>query len=178
MTLKDEGVLDDAVAALGVLRAAPGVDAAKVFLLGHSLGGLLAPRIALLDNRTPGDPPRGAVAPDVAGREDQVEAPRVRQASDAQKATCPGATTPRGRRARGPLRGGPMAPGNGHDLRRPAVLLARVEVPDPGARYPGLGIPVLVLQGGRDYQVSMKDFAGWQRALKDVSRTAFRSYRS
>ncbi len=40
----------------------------------------------------------------------------------------------------------------------------------------GLGLPVLVLQGGRDYQVSMKDFAGWQRSLKDVSRAAFRSY--
>ncbi len=53
MTLEDE-VLDDAVAALAVLRQAPGVDPAKVFVLGHSLGGMLAPRIAQMDGKTAG----------------------------------------------------------------------------------------------------------------------------
>jgi pimeloyl-ACP methyl ester carboxylesterase len=39
---------DDAVAAAALLRATPNVDPARVFLVGHSLGATLAPRIAAL----------------------------------------------------------------------------------------------------------------------------------
>ncbi|MFF2009452.1 alpha/beta hydrolase family protein [Streptomyces sp. NPDC058195] len=44
-TVADEYV-PDAVAAVGLLRQHPAVDAARVFLLGHSLGGTVAPRVA------------------------------------------------------------------------------------------------------------------------------------
>ena len=43
--MKDE-TIDDAVAAVDVLAAQAGVDSARLFVLGHSLGGMLAPRIA------------------------------------------------------------------------------------------------------------------------------------
>lgn len=46
-TVKEE-VLDDAVAALALAKATPGINKKKVFLFGHSLGGMLAPRIATL----------------------------------------------------------------------------------------------------------------------------------
>ena len=45
LTVREE-VTDDAVAAVDLLRATPGVDPGRVFLAGHSLGGYLAPRIA------------------------------------------------------------------------------------------------------------------------------------
>lgn len=45
ITLATE-VVDDAVAALGFAAGQAGVDAKRVYLLGHSLGGSLAPRIA------------------------------------------------------------------------------------------------------------------------------------
>jgi pimeloyl-ACP methyl ester carboxylesterase len=38
--------VDDALAALAILRAAPGVDAKRVFVAGHSLGGSVAPLVA------------------------------------------------------------------------------------------------------------------------------------
>src|SRR5688572_10748772 len=45
-TVKDE-VIDDADSALALLHRTKGVDAKRVYLLGHSLGAYLAPRIAL-----------------------------------------------------------------------------------------------------------------------------------
>ncbi len=47
-TVKEE-VIDDAVAAVKKLRETPGIRADRVFVLGHSLGGMLAPRIAAAD---------------------------------------------------------------------------------------------------------------------------------
>ena len=46
MTVKDE-TIDDALAAAALLQKAKGVDPKRVFILGHSLGGFLMPRIAL-----------------------------------------------------------------------------------------------------------------------------------
>src|SRR5512140_2903116 len=48
VTVKEE-VLDDALAAFRLLRETPGVDRQRLFVVGHSLGALLAPRIAALD---------------------------------------------------------------------------------------------------------------------------------
>jgi dipeptidyl aminopeptidase/acylaminoacyl peptidase len=47
ITVKEE-VLDDALAAIALARTLPEVNKKKLYLLGHSLGGTLAPRIALL----------------------------------------------------------------------------------------------------------------------------------
>lgn len=44
-TVKEE-VLDDALAAVALARTIPGADKKRLFVLGHSLGGMLAPRIA------------------------------------------------------------------------------------------------------------------------------------
>ncbi|MGD2120901.1 MAG: alpha/beta fold hydrolase, partial [Gemmatimonadota bacterium] len=51
--LEDE-VIDDALAALSLMRGRPEVDAERVFLLGHSLGGILAPEIARRDGSLAG----------------------------------------------------------------------------------------------------------------------------
>ena len=47
-TVKQE-VLDDVVEAVRALRANPKIDRARVFVLGHSLGGMLIPRIGAAD---------------------------------------------------------------------------------------------------------------------------------
>ena len=41
----EEEVIEDAIAAAGLLKADPRIDAGRVFIVGHSLGGMLAPRI-------------------------------------------------------------------------------------------------------------------------------------
>jgi fermentation-respiration switch protein FrsA (DUF1100 family) len=47
---------------------------------------------------------------------------------------------------------------------------------DPAGAARDLERPLLILQGGRDYQVTEDDFAGWQTALAGVDGVAFRFY--
>ncbi len=37
-------------------------------------------------------------------------------------------------------------------------------------------VPILILQGERDYQVTMKDFQIWKQELKEKRNVSFRSY--
>ena len=46
MTVKEE-VIDDALLAIKLLRNTDKIDTKRIFLLGHSLGATIAPRIAL-----------------------------------------------------------------------------------------------------------------------------------
>lgn len=48
LTVKEE-TIDDALAAVALLRGAPDIDPKRIFVLGHSLGGMLVPRIGLAD---------------------------------------------------------------------------------------------------------------------------------
>lgn len=62
----DEEVIDDALSALDVARAHPRVDPARVVLVGHSLGGMLAPEIGLKDDALAGVVMLAAPARDLA----------------------------------------------------------------------------------------------------------------
>src|SRR5579859_6014594 len=53
LTVKEE-VIDDALSAVALLRERPEIDARQIFVLGHSLGGYLAPRIGAADPRIRG----------------------------------------------------------------------------------------------------------------------------
>ena len=45
----NQEVIEDVIEAVKALRAQPRIDPARVFVLGHSLGGMLVPRIATAD---------------------------------------------------------------------------------------------------------------------------------
>jgi fermentation-respiration switch protein FrsA (DUF1100 family) len=47
---------------------------------------------------------------------------------------------------------------------------------DPVKTLKKLKLPVLILQGERDYQVTMKDFEIWQKALSGKRHVSFKSY--
>jgi hypothetical protein len=47
---------------------------------------------------------------------------------------------------------------------------------DPAVEARALKQPMLILQGERDYQVLMTDFARWKDALKDRTNVRFRSF--
>ena len=173
LTVKDE-VVDDAVAALAVLRAAPKIDPKRIFVVGHSLGAALVPRIAAADPAIAGAvllaaPARrledawlaqveylaradGAVSPDEAK---EIEALRAELA----KIKAPGFSA-----ASPPVQGVPAS--YWIDLGRYDALAA--------ARQ--LRRPLLLLQGRRDYQVPVHDLGLWEKALtgrKDVVLRAF-----
>jgi dienelactone hydrolase len=165
LTVQHE-VLDDARAALSLLRARAEVDPRRVFVLGHSLGGTLAPRIAALEPR-----PAGMIV--LAGStlplpEKMLEQTRYivnldGSVSSAEQARLLEIETAV-REIRAALDGtGPAF--EGYRLGAPLGYYRDLERHDPPAEAAALGLPALVLQGARDYQVTLDDFRRWETAL-------------
>lgn len=165
-TVKEETV-DDALAAAALLRTRPEVDAARVFVLGHSLGGYLAPRIGRRD-------PKLAGVIIMAGNTRPLEELIVEQTAYISS-----------------LQKNPAAQKQIDEIQQTAEQIRNVKAGDtimgvsaaywldlkgyrPAEEARNLTMPLLVLQGGRDYQVTMADFAGWKRALE--GKATLKSY--
>jgi dienelactone hydrolase len=173
-TIQDETV-DDALKAVGLLRQQPEVDPARVYVLGHSLGGYISPRIAARDGKLAGliflaanarpiedvaleqneylvhlgtDPP-----PEVLKRLDDLrtEVAKVKQLK--------------------PGKSNPMVV-----MGLPAAYLLDLRTYDPAAEAKRFAGPMLFLQGQRDFQVTMKDFGIWKSALSSRGNATFHSY--
>ncbi|MCF6468364.1 hypothetical protein FAF44_08140 [Nonomuraea sp. MG754425] len=161
-TMSDEYV-PHAVAAIRLLQHHPAVDAARVFVAGHSMGGKVAPRVAAAEPSVAGlvilagdtQPMHRAAVRVVRhlaslhpGAQAAVEA-ITRQAarvdSPQLSAETPAADLPFG-----------FSGAYWLDLRGY----------DPVATAAALDKPMLILQGGRDYQVTVADdLTGWQAGL-------------
>lgn len=172
----DDETTDDAVAAIESLRAQPEVDGRRVFVIGHSQGAMMAPRIA---QRSPGiaglvllaAPARPlhlvylAQLDYLAGLDGEVGAAEQARI-DAERAKVEALATMR-----------PDAPAAGNLLGLPAKYWIDLRDYDPVALARDLPQPLLVLQGGRDYQVTAaEDFAGWQAAFAPEGRAQLRVY--
>jgi hypothetical protein len=169
-TVKEE-VLDDALAAVALLRKTKGVDAKKVFVLGHSLGAMAAPRLAerdpdiagLVIAASPTRPMEDVIVDQVEYLLSLDKSPSEEQKSAVAK--IKGQCT-RMRENLSPDTPAPELPfGQSAAYWLSVRELRQAEVAAKLAR------PLLVLQGERDYQVTLEDFAGWQKALagrKDV----------
>ncbi|MFL6230976.1 MAG: alpha/beta hydrolase family protein [Pyrinomonadaceae bacterium] len=174
-TVKEESV-DDAVAAAQLLRQTPGVDPARVFVLGHSLGAGLAPRIAAADPLL-----RGVVV--LAGPTTPLEDTIVRQyeyllsldgtLTDDERKFIEDA-----RRQTARIRQLTKADLGSSELLHgaPAAYWLDLRAYDARATALKLKQPMLVLQGERDYNVTMTDFAGWQRLAARRKNVETKSY--
>ena|SRR5215203_1533360 len=174
-TVKEE-VVDDAVAAVRKMRETRGVRPDRVFVLGHSLGGMLAPRIAAAEPSVAGlvlmaaatkqleqaivEQTRYLVMLDgkVSAEEEGALAAMTKLAADVQ-ALKPGDP---------PI----VSPG----ISAPASYWLDLRGYDPPAAASRLALPMLVLQGERDYQVTMDDYAAWQRAIGSRANVQMKSY--
>ena len=174
-TVKEE-VLDDALAAIALARTIPGVNKSQIYLLGHSLGGMLAPRIA-------------ALAPDLTGII-LVAAP-ARKLSDIVAEqnkylyVTSGDTSSALRlqfqetaneidRSR-LLKLGDIAP-DSVILSAPASYWVDLNVYDQLASAKKLTKRILVIQGGNDFQVSVQDFNIWKSTLSNNKNVSFKLY--
>jgi dienelactone hydrolase len=170
LTAREE-TTDDAVAAAEMLRTRAGIDQKRIFVLGHSLGGYLAPRIGQQD-------PKLAGLIVLAGSTRPLEELILEQAG--YLASLKPNASPEEKRQIERLKAGAarlktLKPGD----HIPASELLGVPAPywldlkgyDPAAAARSLKMPMLILQGVRDYQVTLADFARWKEALgsrKDV----------
>ncbi len=177
LTVREE-VTDDAVAAIALLRTTSKVDPSRVFLVGHSLGAYLAPRIAA---QVPGQL-RGLVL---------LEAPttplaRLILAQAEYLASLPGSPSPSSDAQLAALRTqvaladspglSPSTPASELPLGIPASYWLDLRTYDPLATAAGLHMPMFFSQGGRDYQVPPSELPGWQRALAGRSDIVFKVY--
>ncbi len=175
ITLKEETV-EDAVQAVRLLREMPEINPDGVFVLGHSLGGLAAPRIAAAEPRIRGlvvlagstrpledlvlEQTKYVLAPDgKLSVEGEAKLQQLKLEVEQIKAL-----QPKDASAPGLLIGAPRA--YWLDLRRY----------DPIATAKKLSQPMLILQGGRDYQVTEGDFVGWKKGLNADPRVTFKFY--
>lgn len=171
ITVKEE-VIDDALAAVELLRRTDGIDPKRVFVLGHSLGGMIAPRIGKADEKIAGlivlaGPARpledvlleqltylaSIQGPTTADTRKEIE--KIKQQVASVKSPKLSAKTP----------------ASSLPLGVPASYWLDLRGYKPAEDAKSLKQPMLILQGGRDYQVTEADLKLWQDALssrKDV----------
>lgn len=172
----DDETINDAVAAIKTVKSNPALDSSRIYLLGHSLGGMLLPRVV----RKSG-PVKGLIM--FAGNTRPLEDHFYEQAEYILG-----------------LDG--ISEKNHHTLDSLAIQVQAIKKMDEQAvkdslyflRLPASywwslhgydqvkaaresGEPILVLQGEADYQVTMTDFTNWEKGLADDPQPCtFRSY--
>jgi dienelactone hydrolase len=174
LTVEQE-VIEDAVAAVAVARSQPEVRGECVFVLGHSLGGTVAPRIGARDSELAGLViAAGSARPLEDIVVDQVEyLTRLAGSPPAQVAEL---ETLRAQAARIKA----LQPGASSQeplmLGLSATYWLDLRAYDAPAAARSLDLPMLILQGGRDYQVTSADLELWKAALSDRDDVTWKSY--
>lgn len=173
----DAETTDDALAAIDLASTFKEVDAKRLYVVGHSLGGMLAPRIAERSRK----PLSGIIllAANARSLEDLILEQTAYLASLS------------------PLSG--LANAQMEEMKKRIInikklgtvdfdrsILSPFNIPlsywqslheyDQVKVAKSLHIPMLVLQGERDYQVTMTDFELWRSALSGKKKVQFKSY--
>jgi uncharacterized protein len=165
LTVKEE-VLDDALSAVAFLRERPEIDAQQIFVLGHSLGGYLAPRIGEADPQI-----RGLII--LAGSARPLEDVFLNQMTYVLSLSVPDPVVRQQQLAalkqqvelvKDPNRL-PTAKASDLPLGVPAAYWLDLNAYHPEHVARTLTQPMLFLLGGSDYQVTRADFQIWQDAL-------------
>jgi dienelactone hydrolase len=165
-TAADETV-DDALTALEFLRQQPGVDTHRVFLLGHDLGGYLAPRIATDDGKLTGlimlganaSPLEDVMIYNLAGvgvSPKNIDSAKL-QAARVKKLESADSDAP-------------------SILGLPAEYWLDLKGYNPVEVAGKLNIPILVIHGERDFQVPPQDLKLWQQGLGERRNVTIHAY--
>jgi hypothetical protein len=174
ITLNEE-TIEDAVRAVALARSQKEIDPRRVFVLGHSLGGYVAPRIAARDGKLAGlilldgnaRPIEDLVLEQneyVAGLSGGPNPAQQRQLDELK------AEVAKVKKLNATGQNPPMV------MKMPSGYFVDLIGYDPPAAAAKLPQPVLVLQGERDFQVTMKDFAMWKSGLAAKKNATLKSY--
>jgi dienelactone hydrolase len=173
-TQKEE-VDDAAHAAVALLQKQPDVDPKRIVVLGHSQGAQLGPRIAKNDPAIKGlvllaAPTRSWGDLVIAQLQFLKAKPDVILQAQHFKATIESPTLKAGDNVAFPL-------GDGSSTDIPGAYFLDMRGYHPEKVAATLTIPLLVLQGERDYQVSVTaDFPAWKAALAQKKNATLKTY--
>ena len=174
-----EETVEDAVRAAALLTTIPEIDPKRIYVLGHSLGGYLLPEILQQAPKVAGGIVlAGTTRPledvmleqyeylvplQTAGSEELKKQGEKALADVRVAAAEVKALTPAGES------GAPI-------LNLPRSYWLALKGYNPPALAATLPARMLILQGERDYQVTMTDFANWKAALGNRKDVVFKSY--
>ncbi|MBB4941053.1 hypothetical protein FHR32_005430 [Streptosporangium album] len=174
-TMADEYV-PHAVAAVQLLQQQSSVDPARVFVLGHSMGGKVAPRVATAEASVAGlvimagdtQPMHQAAVRVVRYLASLDPGPAVEAAVEAIVRQAAMVASP-------DL--SPSTPTEALLFGRPAAYWLDLRGYDPVATAAALDKPMFILQGGRDYQVTVADdLSQWKAGLAHRPDVTIRVY--
>ena len=176
ITVQDE-TIDDVVYALDYLQTLDNIDTEHIYIAGHSLGGYLVPRIAAQTPEAAGYILLAASArpiEDLLLEQTEYILSLEKSLDDASKEKLLKQTqdmvdtikalTPDSEYTADQLGG------------TPASYWLDLKNYDPIAEVQDINKSFLVLQGGRDYQVTKTDYDLWQSAFGEYSDVHFRFY--
>jgi uncharacterized protein len=174
-TMTDEYV-PHAVAAVHLLQRQPSVDPTRIFILGHSMGGKVAPRVALAE-------PSVAGLVILAGDAQPMQQAAIRvgryMASlnpDPAMAAALKAVTRQAAMVESPDLS-PSTPASELPFGLSGAYWLDLRGYDPVAAAAELDKPMLILQGGRDYQVTVEDdLSRWKAGLGYRPNVTIRVY--
>jgi len=176
ITVKEE-TIEDVLAAVSVLRETGRIDAKRIFVLGHSLGGMLIPRIGTLDPGIAGfiimagtaRPLEDVILEQMSyifsldGTISESEKKRLEQLKvQVARVKDPELST--------------TAPSTSLLLGVPSKYWLDLRGYNPPEVAKNLKQPMLILQGKRDYQVTMEDFQLWKKSLSSRNNVEFKVY--
>lgn len=174
-TVKEE-VIDDAVSAVELLRRTDEINEKRIFVLGHSLGGMLIPRIGKADKKI-----AGFII--LSGATRPVEEMIVEQSN--YLASLDGTISEEEKKR---IESFKEFAAQVKNLKPEDASTSRIYFGAPASYYldlrdynppiaaKQLKQPILILQGERDYQVTIVDFQNWKNALSKKKNAIFRTY--
>ncbi len=174
LTVKEE-TMDDVLSAIRMLKRDSTLDSTRIYLIGHSLGGMLLPRIA---NQTKDVKGIIMLAANVRPMEDLM-------LEQAEYITAADTSTEKSTEVIDSLKSSirrikALSEANSNDtigiLGIPISYWLDLKKYDPVASASKLKLPILVLHGGRDYQVTDTDFSLWKAGLKSSKNAILRAY--
>ncbi len=174
-TVKEE-VLDDALQAIALARTVEGVDTKQIYILGHSLGGMLAPRIATLAPDLKGIVLAAAPArslTDLIVEQNKYIVGLSRDTTAATQKALTDAITELEKTKITKL--GKMKP-DSILMGLPASYWVDLNNYDQVKTAQKLKQRILVLQGGYDFQVTETDYNLWTEALAGNAKAALKLY--
>jgi dienelactone hydrolase len=177
LTVKEE-TIDDALLAAQLLRQTQGIDPKRVFVLGHSLGATVAPRIGQQDSNLAGliimagmtIPLEDEILRQIAYLNSLSGAQTDQQKADFEKLKAAVA------RVKDPSLSD-KTPATDLPLGVSPAYWLDLRGYQPAEVAKSLSMPLFIQQGERDYQVTPdQDYTGWKTALAQKSNVTFKLY--
>ncbi|MBK9250056.1 MAG: prolyl oligopeptidase family serine peptidase [Ignavibacteria bacterium] len=170
-------VINDALEAIKVLKKNKDIDPTRIFILGHSLGGMLTPRIVKQDTTIAG---MIILSGNARPLEDLIlEQVEYIYGLDGVKNDERRNIIDQIKRQRNAVKSPTFSiktPPDSLPLQVPAPYWLDLQSYNPPAYAAKLKKPMLILQGERDYQVTMEDYNLWKKFLPSNDLYQFKSY--